>query len=431
MTIVELRAATYGTYALLVAISAASVTISKIFKSRRIGGVIRTACLLLTVAVAALFYALAFALHRTEATVATEVAHLYITTIALSVAWALTNFGTRREWARFWDFPRPAVPVGMQSCSKVDHHRLTRGWLHGWILHLAGVALVAVDLLCTFIISLGQTYWLIPLVILGGIAGVKVANQGREKKLQARRAHARRIESPSELPPGSYVLYLRMFDVDEEHAFVIPARRITMDLTDMLLAGSSEEEDLAMAMRPVGPMIAVGIPGEELPHAGAMRMYLPKTDWKPVVGQLIKYARLVVIELGTGAGTMWEVMQSLSTLPPQRLLLITPEGMPDGDYERVRKHLRREMHGKGKLRKSAYAASHSCHGLPPRPGRGNPHGRGIGFMHFSEGWRAASSTGFQLPWHPTMDFFSVITKALTPLFDELRAYEERTGRFWG
>ncbi len=424
MAEIEWYATAYGMYLLLMVTSMASIGTSR-GRCHRVGGLIRVICFTLTGVLALVFQ---IALFRAETSVTAQTIHIFTIVVVMSILWALINFAPRREWAQLWNFSSPRLPSGGRIDLTVDHDRWTRGWLCGWLLHMIGVTLGAVAVFCAS--YLGTPRWPVALAPIAAGAGAGIANWGRRVRLKARRAHARRIESPDVLPQGSYVLYLRMFEADQRHAVILPTRNITMDLTDMLLPGSSEEEDLAEVMRPVGPMVAVGIPGEELPHAGAMRMYLPMI-WKPPVRQMIMNARLVVIEIGVGAGTVWEVAEALRTLPPQRLLLIVPEEMTDKEYELVRRRVSGKLRGQGRSKPRMKPRPNSRQVLPPRPSSKNPNGRGTGFIFFSDDWKAISTTGHSLPWHPTRDFFGVVAKSVTPLFSELKAYEERTGRLWG
>ena len=57
----------------------------------------------------------------------------------------------------------------------------------------------------------------------------------------------------------------------------------------------TEEEQLAEAMKDVGPFVAIGRPGEALPELGAGRPYASHAEWQDQVGQLISKAQLVVL----------------------------------------------------------------------------------------------------------------------------------------
>jgi hypothetical protein len=45
-------------------------------------------------------------------------------------------------------------------------------------------------------------------------------------------------------------------------------------LQNLLLSGLTQEEQLVEALKPAGPVVAVGRPGERLPPVGARRIYL-------------------------------------------------------------------------------------------------------------------------------------------------------------
>jgi hypothetical protein len=122
------------------------------------------------------------------------------------------------------------------------------------------------------------------------------------------------------------VLYLRGFGDDQGAAVVdgIPGA-----LSAGLLTIHSREEQLVGALGAFGPVIAVGRPGEPLPHLGAARFYLPFDDWQPGVLRLMHLSRLIVLRLGEGEGVWWEVEQARATQPPGKLVLLMPGGRHD------------------------------------------------------------------------------------------------------
>ncbi|MET9633824.1 hypothetical protein ABZX92_40835 [Lentzea sp. NPDC006480] len=131
------------------------------------------------------------------------------------------------------------------------------------------------------------------------------------------------------------VLYLRGFGDDPEAAVVD-------ELPGMLSTGlasiHSREEHLIGALRAFGPVVAVGRPGEQLPHLGAARFYLPGDDWQTGVLRLMEMSQLIVLRLGDGDGVWWEVDQARATQPPGKLVLLIPGGRPDL-AERLDAHL--------------------------------------------------------------------------------------------
>ncbi|SDG55307.1 hypothetical protein SAMN05216553_10936 [Lentzea fradiae] len=127
------------------------------------------------------------------------------------------------------------------------------------------------------------------------------------------------------------VLYLRDFGDDRGAAVVdgLPGA-----LSSGLLSVHSREEQLVSALGAFGPVVAVGQPGERLPHLGAARFYLPDDQWREGVLELMGMASLIVLRLGDGDGVWWEVEQARATQPPGKLVLLVP-GRHGGLVERL------------------------------------------------------------------------------------------------
>ncbi|MGW3074315.1 transferase [Kitasatospora sp. NPDC001132] len=115
------------------------------------------------------------------------------------------------------------------------------------------------------------------------------------------------------------VLYLRSFD--DEAAAREDARTA---------AGlRTREVQFAAALGAVGPVIAVGRPGETLPLLGAARFYLPLDDWQGTVRRLMDLSQLIVLRLGPGEGLRWEIGEARATQPPAKLILLAPRGLAE------------------------------------------------------------------------------------------------------
>ena len=132
------------------------------------------------------------------------------------------------------------------------------------------------------------------------------ASQARDVEV-----HLQSVRATAEHTPAAPVLYLRSF-ADDGRA----ARRY---------GALTEEEQLAKALAWIGPFLAVGRPGETLPHVGAQRIYLADDEWQHRVLELMAQARLVVLRTGSTQGFHWEVEQALSVLTPDRLLLVADD----------------------------------------------------------------------------------------------------------
>ncbi|WP_051710418.1 hypothetical protein [Streptomyces sp. NRRL S-350] len=155
------------------------------------------------------------------------------------------------------------------------------------------------------------------LLLAGGLAAVGAGLLIlRRTRLHAARPAARALLLDGRRP----VLYLRSFDDDGIAAEIDDGADFNLH---------SREEQLARALGAIGPVIAVGRPGEPLPHLGAARFYLPLDDWKSTVLRLMDLSQLIVLRLGQGDGLWWEVEQARATQPAAKLLLLAPAGPSD------------------------------------------------------------------------------------------------------
>lgn len=130
------------------------------------------------------------------------------------------------------------------------------------------------------------------------------------------------------------VLYLRSFREDDvasqnlSHAF---------EPTYHLDESNTEEDRLAAALAEIGPVIAIGEPGEELPRMGAARLYLENANWQERVKELIGRSRLTVIRVGASDNVWWEVQTAIEMIGPERLLFVLPYG--EVEYSEFRQRL--------------------------------------------------------------------------------------------
>lgn len=125
--------------------------------------------------------------------------------------------------------------------------------------------------------------------------------------------------------PRAPVLYLRAFQEDGKTAMSAVMSSWKAKLYEIVQAATPEQE-LARLLDVVGPMVAIGKPGEPLPELGAYRMYVDHDRWQSVVLDLMNSAALVVMRVGASAGVSWELEQMLAHVPRQRLLLLILAG---------------------------------------------------------------------------------------------------------
>lgn len=176
------------------------------------------------------------------------------------------------------------------------------------------VALYVADML--YAARTGTSLWVTPLSLLGlwtvalGLAWlmVKLAQLGRRLQVPL----ASDVLARDARPP---VLYLRSFRDDDATHQVFERWLLRINYR-------SEEEELAATFSDVGPLVAVGRPKEHLPHLGAARFYFRDDEWKERVAELMAKASVVVLRVGGSRGLIWELERALSTLPPQKLVLL-------------------------------------------------------------------------------------------------------------
>lgn len=119
--------------------------------------------------------------------------------------------------------------------------------------------------------------------------------------------------------PRPPVLYLRSFR-DDGTLWLDQEQGRLAQWWSKLLAFRTTEEQCVAALQAVGPVVAIGKPGEPIPELGAARLYVGHDAWQAEVRQLMDRAALVVVRIGSSPGVLWEIEQVLSRLPRERLV---------------------------------------------------------------------------------------------------------------
>jgi TM2 domain-containing membrane protein YozV len=123
--------------------------------------------------------------------------------------------------------------------------------------------------------------------------------------------------------PRPPVVYLRSFEADRE-IFLRPDgfwKRAMTVFVDYAVTFSPEQE-LAEILNRVGPVIAIGKPGEPLPELGAARLYVGDADWKAKVTDMMARAKLVLIRTGSTPNLHWEIEQAMARVPRRQILFV-------------------------------------------------------------------------------------------------------------
>lgn len=203
------------------------------------------------------------------------------------------------------------------------------------------------------------------------LAGALLLRAGNVRHARARRYLTQVVRKPHDLRGLGYSLYLRTFEQDHELSGAQSFTPVKRALRSLFVVELPEEMLVADALSSdEAPMIGVGRPGEPAPPVGALRVYLPREGWQPQVRDFIEGARHVVLALGWGEGTVWELGEAMRILAPEQLILVVP--MEEPEYERFRR----------RTAKSLPAA------LPAYAGCGEIRSAVRGLITFSEDWKA-------------------------------------------
>lgn len=87
---------------------------------------------------------------------------------------------------------------------------------------------------------------------------------------------------------------------------------------------ATEEQQIAEVFSEIGPVIAIGKPGERLPELGAARLYVPHDQWQHKVSELMAQSRLVLFRASDTQGFHWEVEHGGQRLPPEKIVFLIP-----------------------------------------------------------------------------------------------------------
>ncbi len=155
------------------------------------------------------------------------------------------------------------------------------------------------------------------LLVMGAGAGARrVGSRVRQRSADDALAGAGR-------PP---VLYLRAFSRDTE-ATLVPRDAVAEATRHPLdRARVTFEEVLAQSLERVGPVVALGKPGDVLPPIGASRSYVPDDEWKDRVAAWVDEAALVVLMVDATDAMRWELAQIARHL--EKVWLLLPPAAP-------------------------------------------------------------------------------------------------------
>lgn len=112
------------------------------------------------------------------------------------------------------------------------------------------------------------------------------------------------------------ILYLRSFALDKRLG-----RPTWMERYLGARPFANTEQRLTASLKKLGPVIAIGRPGEKLPPLGAARFYVADDRWQQKVDDVQKVAQIVLWATGTTAGLKWEIEHLVQNTKPRRLIV--------------------------------------------------------------------------------------------------------------
>ena len=133
---------------------------------------------------------------------------------------------------------------------------------------------------------------------------------------------ARTLDIPHHML-GNLVLYLR--------AFVNDTNFSTSSFISHNPFSTTREEQIAVAVRPLGTLIAIGNPREKLPMPGGFQIYEREGDWREAVLSLMKNAKAIILEASNTPGLLWEVGKAVEVTNPEHFV-ISVDKMSKNDY---------------------------------------------------------------------------------------------------
>lgn len=156
------------------------------------------------------------------------------------------------------------------------------------------------------------------------VCSVLLLRAGHRQMLAVRRKSMLKVGEILAADERAPVLFLRSFSDDH---IQLRSRRKPMLwplATRRMGAEDTFEEALTMVVTEIGPVIAIGRPGETTARVGAAREYVSDDAWQERVNELIYQAALIVVLIGNTQGLAWEAARLLSPSSRDKVLFVVP-----------------------------------------------------------------------------------------------------------
>jgi hypothetical protein len=150
-------------------------------------------------------------------------------------------------------------------------------------------------------------------------AGTATILLGRLPLSVARRTALARADSSSTYE----ILFLRSFQDD---GLTMRVRGDSRGIVDRLTLKHRHgyEHLLVASARHLGPVVAVGRPGERIPPIGAFRRYFANDEWQSAVERLLRRAKFVIVSVGDTPSVGWEISKIRTLGILDRTIFVVP-----------------------------------------------------------------------------------------------------------
>jgi hypothetical protein len=161
-------------------------------------------------------------------------------------------------------------------------------------------------------------------ILLGGIFAAVGAGWGFDLGRRMRLPDGWEVLKSDRRPP---VIYLRPFFEDARQVYDAPvgARHGGVGTSASARRSASHEREIAKILGRIGPLIAIGKPGDRVAPHGFARVYVGDDVWQQAVLDLIKRSAIVILQPEATDGTWWELQTVAATTDWRRLLMIVPD----------------------------------------------------------------------------------------------------------
>jgi hypothetical protein len=139
------------------------------------------------------------------------------------------------------------------------------------------------------------------------------------------------------------VLFLRSFREDQR-LLEPPMKSLLAKMLRLENRRRTLDEIVLDAASPVGPVLALAAPGEEVPPLGAARLYADDTLWQNTVRDLAQSSRAVIIYLDEGQGVLWEFEHLLTAGHDRKTLCLLNPRTSSATVQRALAELSQRSH---------------------------------------------------------------------------------------